>query len=206
MVRLYKRYVDDANLKLIALGPGAVWDAARKTIVYVEPDLDERQPDKRTAEVVKCIADSITSMLVWTVDYPSANPMRRLPILDIETWCEETMEGTRTCYSFYQKPMANPVVIPSVSAVPNSVRFSTFRQEVGRILRNTSAHLPWSHKATLLSSFSWRLKVSVYTSGFRSVIRSQKRNKKTVNNWFNFSSEAQTYDTVIFVPSTRALP
>ena len=79
---------------------------------------------------------------------------------EIETWCEETEEGTRTCYSFYRKPMANPVDIPAKSAVPDSIKYSTFRQEVGRILRNTSVHLPWCHKAALLSSFSWRLKVS----------------------------------------------
>ena len=51
-----------------------------------------------------------------------------------ETWVEETPEGSRTCYSFYQKPMANPVVIPALSAVPDSTKFATFRQEVGRIL------------------------------------------------------------------------
>ena len=79
-------------------------------------------------------------MLVWTVDYPSANSTGKLPILDIETWCEETEFGTRTSYSFYSKPMANPIVIPANSAIPDSTKLSTYRQEVGRIL----------HFATLL--------------------------------------------------------
>ena len=126
-IRLYKRYVDDGNVKLKALDPGAVWDPATGTVVHIDPNLDEREPDRRTAEVVKSIADSITPMLVWTVDYPSANQTGKLPILDIETWCEETEQGTKTCYSFYMKPMANPVVIPAKSAVPDSIKYSTFR-------------------------------------------------------------------------------
>ena len=40
--------------------------------------------DRRTADVVKGIADSITQMLVWTTDFPSANSSGRIPILDIE--------------------------------------------------------------------------------------------------------------------------
>ena len=101
------------------------------------------------------------------------------------------------------------------SAVPASIKYSTFRQEVGRILKNTSLHLPWHHKADLLSNFSWRLKVSGYSRGFRSkalsdgiagninnldrrlrtnfpfnrpkdVIQLHGRNKRNVlSNWFN---------------------
>ena len=217
-------------MKLKALGPGAMWDANLKSVVYHEADLDTREPDRRTAEVVKAVADSVTSMLLWTVDYPSANMSGKLPILDIETWCEETDRGTRTCYSFYMKPMANPVSIPASSAIPNATKYATYRQEVGRILRNTSIHLPWYHKAELLSSFSWRLKVSGYSEGFRSkviaegiagyfntlrrrlkdnlplnrpmdVIRTQsKKRTKSQNNWFN--SGESSYNSVLFVPAT----
>ena len=123
---------------MVALDPGAVWYSSLGRITYVDPELDDRQADRRTAEVVKSLADSVSSMLVWTADFPSAHPTGRLPILDIETWCEETSEGTLTCYSFYSKPMTNPVVIPASSAVPASIKYSTFRQEGGRILKNTS--------------------------------------------------------------------
>ena len=80
-VRLYKRYVDDGNLKLKALPPGAKWDSSTKSVVCFDEE-DGRLPDERTAEVVKCIADSVTEMLVWTTDYPSANlPPSRLNII-----------------------------------------------------------------------------------------------------------------------------
>ena len=83
---------------MVALDPGAVWYSSLGRITYVDPELDDRQADRRTAEVVKSLADSVSSMLVWTADFPSAHPTGRLPILDIETWCEETSEGTLTCY------------------------------------------------------------------------------------------------------------
>ena len=226
-VRMYKRYVDDGNLKLKALDPGAMWDSSLMRVVYSDEN-DDRQPDERTAEVVRQIANSVTGMLVWTADFPSSNTSGKLSILDIETWCEETTEGTRTCYSFYRKPMSNPVVIPERSALPRSVKFSTFRQEVSRILRNTSQHLPWSHKSELLSEFSWRLKLSGYPEGFRSqiiseglagffntvrkrqvsgvqlnrpseVIRSQRRRTNSAN-WFK--KGGSVYDSVLFVPAT----
>ena len=215
LVGFYKRFVDDGKMKLKALDSGAVWDGESKTVAYINQEEDIRQPDRRTAEVIQAAANSVSSMLVWTVDFPSANQKGRLPILDIEMWCEETEEGTRTCYSFYCKPMANPVVIPAASAVPVSTKYATFRQEVGRILSNTSLHLPWHHKAGLLSKFSWRLKVSGYPRGFRSkvisdgiagyintmdkrlrmnmplnrprdLIRAQSRNRRrSQSNWFN---------------------
>ena len=91
-------------------------------------------------------------------------------------------------------------------------------------------HLPWSHKASLLTEFSWRLKVSGYSQGFRSkiisegitgylntlikrvkedipfnrsreLIRSQsKKRRVTSRNWFN--SGDSTYSSVLYVPAT----
>ena len=105
-----------------------------------------------------------------TTDFPPVNSSWRLPILDTETLCVETKEETKTYYSLYRKPMSNSVSISARSAVSDSVKFSTYKQEVCRILKNTSIDLPWSHKADLLSEFSWRLRVSGYSESFRSKI------------------------------------
>ena len=113
------------------------------------------------------IANSITSMLQWTPDCPSANMDNKLPVLDLCVWCEDTGDGTETFYQFYSKPMANPVSIPANSALSSGVKFATYRQEVYRVLRNTSVNLPWELKASLLSFMSWRMKESGYTTGFR---------------------------------------
>ena len=129
-ISLYKRYMDDGNLKLPAIGKGLVWDRESKSLkndTYYGDSLDP--PDKRTALMIKDIADSVTEMFWWTADFPSAHSNGRLPILDIETRCIETPAGTFTNYSFYRKPMAKPVAIPSSSAVPSSVKFNTYREE-----------------------------------------------------------------------------
>ena len=91
-------------------------------------------------------------------------------------------------------------------------------------------HLPWSHKASLLTEFSWRLKVSGYSQGFKSkiisegitgyvntlikrvkedipfnrsreLIRSQsKKRRVTSRNWFN--SGDSTSSSVLYEPAT----
>ena len=189
-------------------------------------------PDKRTALIVKEVADSITEMLKWTADFPSAHSNGRLPILDIETWCSESPDGTLTNYSFYMKPMANPVVIPAASAISSSVKFNTYREEAKRILRNTSCHLPWTHKAELLSGLSERMKHSGYNASFRSKIISEglrghmkkvigsyqnntpfnrtgrmireakSRNRIDDVNWFRAGDGSTQFKTVLFVPTT----
>ena len=62
------------------------------------------------------------------------------------------------------------VTIPSSSAIANSVKFNTYREETKRVLRNTSGHLPWSHKANLLTALSYRMKLSGYNGAFRSKV------------------------------------
>ena len=113
------------------------------------------------------IANSITPMLRWTPDWPSANSNSKLPVLDLSIWCQEMEKGTVTFYQFYSKPMTNPVSIPANSALSSNVKFSTYRQEVFRVLRNTSVDLSWREKAELLSYMSWRMMISGYSTGFR---------------------------------------
>ena len=112
---------------------------------------------QRTAEVIKRIANTVTSMLSWTVDHPFAHSSNKLPVLDIQTWVTETDLGTLTNYEFFRKPMANQVAIPAQSALSNSVKFSTYRQEVVRVLKNAAIHLPWDSKAVLLSELSHKM-------------------------------------------------
>ena len=166
--------MDDGNCKIVAIPPGSCWDEASKTIVQgMPPENDMRLPDMRTAEVIRDIANSITPMLSWTADYPSAHDSLKLPVLDVQIWVTETDEGTLTNYEFYRKTMANPVSVPAESALSKSVKFSTYRQEVVRVLKNTSIHLPWSAKAELLSELSHRMKIAGYAEGFRARVLSE---------------------------------
>ena len=72
-----------------------------------------------------------------------------------------------------ENQMANPISIPAESALSNNVKFSTYRQEVVRVLKNTAVHLPWSRKASLLSDLSHRMQLAGYKEGFRAKVISE---------------------------------
>ena len=105
-------------------------------------------------------------MLSWTADFPSAHQDGKLPVLDVCMWTEERVGGTVLEYEFYSKSMANPVTIPADSAISNSMKISTYRQEVFRVLANTSVSLPWERKAELLTNMVCRMEQSGYNTGF----------------------------------------
>ena len=87
--------------------------------------------------------------------------------MDICSWCEVTPASTVMKYEFYRKPMANPVMTPANSALSPAIKMSTHRQEVYRILSNTSHSHPWTIKAKLLSECAHRMMLSGYGVGFR---------------------------------------
>ena len=231
VIRVYKRYVDDGKLKGPAVSPGLSWDATSRSLVQYCPGEEDRRPaDQRTAEVMRDIANSVTTMLKWTCDYPTAHVSGKMPVLDIQTWVIETDAGSATKYEFYRKPMSNLVSIPAESALSNGVKLATHRQEVLRILRNTSIDLPWSVKCGHLSDFSWRMKLSGYGEGFRAkvlaegvtgylkkllvcqnksipfnrskeeILKAKKGKSKTP--WFRQSGREELYNSVLFVPYT----
>ena len=45
-------------------------------------------------------------------------------------------------YSFYKKPVSNPITLRKISAMPNSVKLATFSSEVIRRLKKTSVYEP----------------------------------------------------------------
>ena len=123
-------------------------------------------PSKHRSDRVSNTSYNLSSPLVcWPL---AAHASGKMPVLDIQTWVEETDNGTLTKYEFYRKPMSNPVSIPAGSALPNGTKFDTYRQEVMRILRNTSIDLLWSVKAAHLTDLSWRIKLCGCKEGFRS--------------------------------------
>ena len=87
-------------------------------------------------------------MIKWTCDFQSAHITGKFtsPVLDKQIWVTENEAGTVTNYEFYPKPIGNPVSTPSEYALSNGVKFATHRQEVMRILKNTSIHTPFGLK------------------------------------------------------------
>ena len=164
-ITLYKRFVDDSNLKGVAIRSDFGWDPDARQLVKIEPS--NLPPDEHTASVVQQVANTVTSMLRFTADFPSKHPSRKMPVLDICMWTSESEQGTVSHYEFYSKPMANDVSIPESSALSHNVKLSTYRQTAYRVLMNTAVHLPWETKASHVNDLNYKMLVSGYSDGFR---------------------------------------
>ena len=86
-----------------------------------------------------------------------------MPLLDIQV----KMESNKVVYKFYSKPMASQYTILANSAMPERMKRNCLVQEGIRRLRNTSRSLDWEFKASILSEFSYKLKVSGYHARYR---------------------------------------
>ena len=228
-ITLYKRFVDDDNILTKAVPVGSKWCPVNKKLVVDSSNRvpENIPPDERSALVIKAIANSITPMLSWTTDVPSANISGKMPVLDLACWCTETEGGTVLNYEFYSKPMANPVCLPANSAISKNTKFNTYRQETFRVLTNTAVHLPWPVKAGHLTDLSRRMQLSGYTEGFRVKVINDglksylkclentvsantplhrprdfpRRPRKNKNNWFKGPNSV--FNSVLYVPATK---
>ena len=77
-------------------------------------------------------------MISLTWDCPSNNVNKKMALLDTEVWVEEN----KVWYEHYRKPMANPLLMMEMSAMPAKVKRTALVQEVVRIRRNTRPGLP----------------------------------------------------------------
>lgn len=70
-------------------------------------------------------------------------------------------------FEFYRKDMASRLLIMARSAMPKNMKRTVLTQEAIRILRNSSADLPWDRLTDLLSDFCLRMKMSGYNEHYR---------------------------------------
>ena len=163
---MYKRYVDDTVNAMAAISPGTRWGEEEKRMVMlphlVEDDM-EVEPDLRTMREVVKMASSINEMIQMTGDCPSLNNDGRMPLLNTKVWVEEGL----LLYENYRKPMANPLMMLEMSAMPANMKRTVLTQEVVRIRRNMSKRLPWEATVKHLNDFSERLKLSGYDEDYR---------------------------------------
>ena len=66
-----------------------------------------------------------------------------------------------------RKPMANPLLMMEMSAMPAKVKRTTLVQEVVRIRRNIRTGLPWNITVKHLNNFCQRMKASGYNQNYR---------------------------------------
>ena len=169
---LYSRFVDDTANAMEGLAPGLRWSEEEGRMILhphlVEEDL-HTAPDIRTSREVARMGSSISPMVELTADCPSSNPSGMMPCLDLQVW----VEGNTVLYQHYRKPMANPLLMLEMSAMPASMKRTALTQEVIRILRNCRPGLSPQIALKHLDNFSHRMKTSGYDSNYRlQVIRS----------------------------------
>ena len=166
-MEFYLRYVDDSNMSAWALTPGTRFVDGQLSILKEFVGSDKLIPaDKRTASVLRSIANEILPGIVMQEDVPSNHPNEKLPILDIEVWVSEN----RIYHSFYKKPMATKKVVHAKSALPTRVKRSILLEEGSRRLRNCSPELEWEDKVVHLNRLSSEMKNSGHSESFRRTI------------------------------------
>ena len=163
---MYLRYVDDGNIVCTPFPPGSKIEGDSIVVEGcddISAESRDRPADKRTAEIVKTIANTLCEFIQVEIDYPSAHEAIRMPILDLEV---AVVRG-RIAYRHYRKIMANPVVIHQRSAMPQNVKRACLTNEVIRMMRNTSRDEDEEVRKFFLSDFSHRMRMSGYPEQFR---------------------------------------
>ena len=161
---MYMRYVDDGNIICTPFPVGSKESDGKIRVQEGDRESDISVPDdRRTAEIVQKVANSICDFIQVEVDYPTAHDNLHMPILDLEV----AMKEDKVMYRHYRKRVANPLVIHQKSAMPSKVKRTCLTNEVIRIMRNTSRDVPDEVRRFFLSEFAQRLRMSGYPEQFR---------------------------------------
>ena len=184
------------------------------------------EDDRKTALVIKDIANSVHPMIQMEEDYPSNHSDGKLPILDLKCSIDDEM---LVKFEHYEKPTASKLVLSARSALPMKQKRNIHINECVRRLRNCAPNMEWIEKKLFLQDYVVRMYHAGYTEKFRSDVvrqalarydgmlqadrdglhplyrerdwqdaerRQQKEKKKT--NWLTKGG----YDTVIMVNPT----
>ena len=160
---LYLRYVDDIIV--------VVRDMS------VNQDVGGAQPrDETNMLKVQEVANTIHPSIQVTIDCPSRHEDAKMPVLDLKAWPTQerdkvTRETTvRIVHEHYSKEISAKAVVNARSALPVKTKRTIHTQEVVRILRNCSRHLPWSVAREHVEQYVARMQFSGYRKEFRAEV------------------------------------
>ena len=171
-MKMYTRYVDDETVVCKAI-PGGPEDIGK-------------EPDELTMNKLKEIGNSIHPSIQLTVDFPSNNVNKRVPILDTEHWIQEVdVDGEvkpQIIFSHYSKPMANKQVIHRQSAHPFKTKINILVADLVRTMRNISSHCTTEERKKKLQFFLNRMQFSGYSKKERHLVytKAEKRYKSMI--------------------------
>ena len=117
-------------------------------------------PDQRTMlEVGVKMGNSLSNMIQLTGDWPSEQQSGRMPLLNTRVW----VEGKVVQYEHYRKPMANPLIMLKISAMPDKIRRNVLSQEVMTIRRHLRPERPWDVTVKHMNNLSEIMVLSGYS-------------------------------------------
>ena len=107
--------------------------------MHEQVERDTQKPkDEITGEVLKAVANSISSMIEFEVDVCSRHEDGKMPVLDLKIWAVRENGATVIKHEFYKKPMASRLTLRGHTVYPASQLRAMMTEEVLRRLRNCS--------------------------------------------------------------------
>ena len=161
-VILYKRLVDDINLVMKNRG-------VRQQEIDVPCD-------EYNMTLVQQMANGIHQSIETTVDYPSRNADKKIPILDLKVWLASIFDqvthetSVKILHEYYHKDVASRAVINARSAIPWKAKRTILTQEILRVLRNCSRYLQWREVCAHVETYCARMQFSGYNKKFRTQV------------------------------------
>ena len=125
------------------------------------------EKEEETVDWMKNAGNTIHESIVLETDCPSNHQDRKLPILDLKVWLQETNGRQKIMHEFYQKEVSSVAVISARSTLPWKTKRTILVQDTIRILRNCHKDLPWEETARHLSKMAMRMQYSGYDQKFR---------------------------------------
>ena len=163
---LYERYVDDSNQVAVVPPPGSKYNEERGKLV-MDPQLRDHDvpADERLTRILLSIANSVMECVKMEADWPSRNSDKKMPILDMKVWTDDT--GT-LLYQHYEKDVSSKTVLNAKSAHSAACKRGVHTQEVVRRLLNSSHRLDWERDtAPVVTEYMKRMKVAGYGERYR---------------------------------------
>ena len=167
---LYKRYIDDIDM--------ATETSKEDLNRYAAEDIDgERlQADAIIMKKVKEMGNEIHPSIQLETDYPSKNPDKKMPLLDVKIWTEKRSrqhgaeEETVILHEYYHKDVASKRVVHAKTAMSTKQKRTILTQEMLRILLRCSPLLPWKNTVQHINKFMLRMQYSGHKRRFRTQI------------------------------------
>ena len=175
-LRVKTTYVDDLFMVSTRIEKGWRYIPGRRIMLWSkEAEEEDRgvESDRRTALVMKDIANDLDPDIKMKIDTPSMNDSGRLPVLDLEIWMRYENGKAKLSHCYYEKPMSTKFVIHKDSALSWNTKKNALVGEVRRRLLNCSEDVREVEGKVIIDKFCYKMLTSGYNIWERNLIVTQ---------------------------------